>query len=132
MYAQHKIICSLKMSQPGCRHSSGDSSVPTILSPRVRVPNTPSTLSSIIVFVQYLSCGIDENKQERPVLARFYKKIYQHGLFLVIFNGNFTEKLFILKCVSKNHHLSLKLRTYLSHINFFFAPSNKKMFLPIT
>ena len=41
-----------------------DLSVPTILPSRVRVPSTPSTLFSFIVFVIYLSCEKKENKQK--------------------------------------------------------------------
>ena len=50
-----------------------DSSGPTILLPRVRVPSIPSTLFSFIVkFVLYLACEKSENK--RPGLAHFLKK----------------------------------------------------------
>ena len=48
----------------GCRHSSVDSSAPTILPPQVCVPSTPSTLLPFIVFVLYLSCEKKENKQK--------------------------------------------------------------------
>ena len=45
-----------KFNYLGCRHSSVDSSAPSILPPRVRLPSMPSTLFSIIVkFVLYLS-----------------------------------------------------------------------------
>ena len=37
----------------GCRHSSVDSSAPTILPPQVWVPSTPSTLFSFIIFVMW-------------------------------------------------------------------------------
>ena len=40
-----------------------NSSAPTILLPRVRVPNTPSTLLSFAVFVLYLSC--EKNKKTK-------------------------------------------------------------------
>ena len=46
----------------GCRHSSVDLSVPTILPPWVRVQSTPSTLLSFVVFVLFLPCEKDENK----------------------------------------------------------------------
>ena len=36
-------FCFIKIFFLGCRHSLVDSSLPTILSPRVRVPSTPST-----------------------------------------------------------------------------------------
>ena len=48
----------------GCRHSSMDLSVPTILLPRVRVQSIPSMLLSIVVFVLYLSSEKNENKQK--------------------------------------------------------------------
>ena len=52
----------------GCRHSSVDSSVPTILPPWVQVPSTPCTL----LFVLYLSCEKNENKQKKdPVWPIF-------------------------------------------------------------
>ena len=41
-----------------------DSSAPTILPQWVRVPSTPSTLLSFIVFVLYLQCEKNENKQK--------------------------------------------------------------------
>ena len=58
----------------GCRHSSVDSSVPTILLPWVRVPNTPTTLLSFIVFVPYLSCVKNENKQKEAGIGPYLKK----------------------------------------------------------
>ena len=58
-----------------CCHSSLDSSVPTILLPQDRVPSTPSTLLSFIVFMIYLSCEKDENKQKEAGLAHFKKKM---------------------------------------------------------
>ena len=57
-----------------CRHNSVDLSEPTILSPRVRVPSTTSTLLSLIVkFVPYLSCEMNESKQKWPVFGPFKK-----------------------------------------------------------
>ena len=50
-----------------------DSSAPTILLPRVRVPSTPSTLFSFIVFVLYLSCEKNENKQKGAGFGPFKK-----------------------------------------------------------
>ena len=46
----------------GCRHSSVDSSTPSILPPRVRVPSTPSMLLSINIL--FVSCRKDETKQK--------------------------------------------------------------------
>ena len=59
-----------------CHYSSVDSSAPSILRSRVWVPSTPSTLSSIYIWI--VKCIKDENKErKRPRLARisfFYKK----------------------------------------------------------
>ena len=53
-------------SKEGCRYSSMESSVPTILPHWVRVPNTPSTLLSFIVkFVLCLAWENYENKSKR-------------------------------------------------------------------
>ena len=61
-----------KLTNLGCRHSSVNSSAPTILPPRVRVPSTPSMLLSFIVtFVLYLSCEKNEINKKRPGLAHF-------------------------------------------------------------
>ena len=63
----------------GCRHCSVDSSVPTILLPRVRVPCIPPMLLSFIVkFVLYLSCekNIQINKK-RPGLVHLIFSISQ-------------------------------------------------------
>ena len=53
----------------GCRHSSVDLSAPSILPPRVRVPNTTLMLLSINIWI--VSRRKDENKQKRPGLAHF-------------------------------------------------------------
>ena len=55
----------------GCRHSSVDSSVPTILPPQVWVPSTPSTLFCTIMSLCWEK---DENKQKMPALVDFFKK----------------------------------------------------------
>ena len=57
----------------GCRHSSVDLSAPTILPPRVQIPSTPSMLLSFIVFVLYLSCEKNENKQKEAEFGTFLK-----------------------------------------------------------
>ena len=64
----------------GCRHSSVDSSVPTILLPQVQVPSTPSMLFSFIVSVLYLSCEKNENKQKEAGFGPFKenKKLTEH------------------------------------------------------
>ena len=57
--SEHQQIQTL-----GCHHSSLDLSAPTILLPRVRVPSSSSTLLSFIVFVLYLLCEKNKNKQK--------------------------------------------------------------------
>ena len=57
----------------GCRHSSVDSSAPTILPPWVHIPSTPSTLF-IVKFVLYLCWEKDENKQKEAGFGPFFKK----------------------------------------------------------
>ena len=51
-----------------------DSSAPTILPPRVRVPSTPSMLLSFIVFGLYLSCEKGENKLKEVGFGPLFKK----------------------------------------------------------
>ena len=58
-----------------CRHSSVDSSAPTIQSPRVQVPSMPSMLLSFIVkFVLYLLCEKNRNKQKEAGFGPFLKQ----------------------------------------------------------
>ena len=72
-----RSIASLKsfdenLSEHGSRHSLANLSMPTILPPRVRIPNTPSMLLSFIVkFVLYLSCERNQNKQKEAGLGPF-------------------------------------------------------------
>ena len=58
----------------GCRHSSVDSSAPSILLPRVRVPSTPSMLFSI--YICHLNWNVKRMKinKKRPGLAHFFLK----------------------------------------------------------
>ena len=59
----------------GCRHSSVDSSAPTILLPRVRVQSTLSTLFShrySQIYAIFL-CVKNENKQKEAVFGPFLK-----------------------------------------------------------
>ena len=60
------------MSFAQCRHSSEDSSAPSILLPQVRVPSTPSTLLSIYIWIE--SCGKDKNKQKEAGIGPFLKE----------------------------------------------------------
>ena len=69
---------NLKIGMVGCRHSSVDSSAPTILPPWARVPRTPYMLFSFLVFVLYLSCEKNENKQKETGFGPCLKK-YWHG-----------------------------------------------------
>ena len=76
-YINYESIYScLKDTKLGCRHSSVDSSVPTILLPWVQIPNKPSMLLFFIVkFVLYLSCEKNENKTKKESgFGRFLKK----------------------------------------------------------
>ena len=63
----------------GCHHSSVDSSAPSILPPRVRVPSTPSMLfqfQTVYLSIEF-ECEKNENKQvKRPGLAHFKKNKY--------------------------------------------------------
>ena len=61
-FCQNQFTQIINM-RPGCRHSSVDSSAPSILPSRVWVPSTPSTLVEIV----YLSfeCEKNKNKQKR-------------------------------------------------------------------
>ena len=68
------MLLPLKLVDLGVRHSSVDLSEPTILRPRVRVPSTPSMLSSFIVnFLLYLSCEKKENKQKEVEFGHLKK-----------------------------------------------------------
>ena len=53
-----------------------DSSAPTILPQWVRVPSTPSTLLSFIVFVLYLQCEKNENKQKEGEFGPLKNKMH--------------------------------------------------------
>ena len=66
--------CHKQILAKGCRHSSVDSSAPTILPPWVWAPSTPSTLLSFIVFVLYLSCEKNENKEKEVWFGPFKHK----------------------------------------------------------
>ena len=59
----------------GCRHSSPDLSVPSILLPQVRVPSTPSLLLSFKVFVLFF-CHVKRTKinKKRMGLAHLKKE----------------------------------------------------------
>ena len=59
----------------GCRHSSLDSSVPTILPPHGSSPKHAIYAFSFIVFVLHLSCEKNENKQKEAGYGPFLKKI---------------------------------------------------------
>ena len=58
----------------GVPPSSVDSSAPTILPPWVRVPSTLFTLLSFIVFVLYLPCEKNKNKEKRGRVWPIFKK----------------------------------------------------------
>ena len=60
----------------GGRHSSVVSSAPTILRPWVRIPSTPSTLSSIYLLKLYPENN--ENKQKEAGFGPFFIKKLTH------------------------------------------------------
>ena len=68
------LLATVKISFQGCRHSSVDSSVPTMPPPRVWVPSTPSMFFSFIVFVLYLSCEKNENNGFGPFFKNEFSK----------------------------------------------------------
>ena len=73
-------------NQQWCRHSSVDSSAPTILPPQVRVPSTPSMLFSLIVFVLSLSCEKNKNKLKEAGFGPFLKKTSNAIKFVLSIN----------------------------------------------
>ena len=50
-----------------------DLSAPTVLLPQVQVPSTPSTFFAFVVFVLYLVCEKNKNKQKEAVFGPFFK-----------------------------------------------------------
>ena len=56
-----------------CNNSSVDSSAPSILPPRVRVPSTPSMLSSI--YIWFMSCRKFKNKEKEAGIGPFKKHL---------------------------------------------------------
>ena len=75
--AAHVEISNLKsFIEEGCRRSSVDLSVPTILPPWVQVPMHASyTFIIFVKFVLYLSCEKNTNKQKEAGFGPFIKKI---------------------------------------------------------
>ena len=77
----------------GHRHSSVDSSAPSILPPQVWVPSTPSLLFSIyIVQIVHLSfeldCENDETKQKEAGIGLFKKQIIDREPNMSFYNGS--------------------------------------------
>ena len=70
---QHALGQSNNYQTLGCRHSSADSSAPTILLPQVRVPNTPCTL--FITYCRICAKFVNKKNNLRPDLAHL-KKYY--------------------------------------------------------
>ena len=61
----------VKRSISGCRHSSVDSSAPSILLPRVQVPSTPSMLLSIYIDL----CHEEKTKiNKKAGIGPFFKR----------------------------------------------------------
>ena len=57
-----------------CCHSSVDSSAPSILPPRVRIPSTQSMLFSSYIWI--VTCRKDENKQKEAEIGPFKKQVF--------------------------------------------------------
>ena len=70
----------------GCRCSSVDSSAPTILPPRVRVPSTPSTLFIVKICTMLSLCWerTKINKKEAGFGPFFLKKSYDRRAFITL------------------------------------------------
>ena len=83
------------------RHSSVDSSAPTILPPRVWVPSTQSRLLSL-----YLSCEKDENKPKEagfgPFLKNFNLNIRSTEEYIPVFSSATTTDYFGVKFGAKS------------------------------
>ena len=60
----------------GSRHSSVDSSLPTILRPWVRFPSTPSTLFQFVLLKLLLRLEKNENKQKGAGIGRYFKSFH--------------------------------------------------------
>ena len=62
-FQNHTLIINATV---GCRHSSVDSSAPSILPPRVRVPSTPSML--FLIYICHLNWNVKGTKinKKRP------------------------------------------------------------------
>ena len=56
----------------GCRYKSLDSSAPTILPPRVRIPTAPAIIVKFVLHL-FLHCEKNKNKQKEPGLGCYLK-----------------------------------------------------------
>ena len=83
----------------GCRHSTVDLSVPSILLPPVRVSSTPSMLLSIYIWI--MSCGKNKNKQKEVGIGPFKNVGHSRLLFLYFhaFNINYSQICARLSCL---------------------------------
>ena len=77
-----KMLTTIKSLRKVCQQGSVDSSAPTILPPRVRVPSTPSMLLSIYIDLCHVEKTKINKKEARigPFLKRnimFLGKVFQ-------------------------------------------------------
>ena len=76
----YRLVLIIKNSYWGCRHSSVDSSAPTILLPRVRVPSTSSTLFHLQYLCYIFHVKRMKIKQKEARFGPFFKKRIQTGV----------------------------------------------------
>ena len=77
-----KMLTTIKSLRKVCQQGSVDSTAPTILPPRVRVPSMPPTLLLFIVkFVLYMSGEKNENKQKEAEFGPFLMKSFFEASF---------------------------------------------------
>ena len=85
-----RLVVSIpRLSLPFCHLLGKVNDIGTILLPRVRVPSTPSMLLSFILFVLYLSCEKNENKQKRPGSA------HKNQSMISLMVGHSVSKLYV-------------------------------------
>ena len=104
-------VCCKDYTSEGCRHSSVDLSTSSILPPRILVPSTPSMLLSI--YIWFVSCRKDENKQKEAGIGPFKKDYTYFRLFL--FSVHFHLFMACIKTVDPKM-MPHRLRCYLAQV----------------
>ena len=96
--------------------------------PQVRIPSTPPTLLSFKVFVLYVSCEKNENKQREVVFGPFLRKdwSFMHGTRCGIQTADLTcKREYAANCATTttilSYHLSRKI------LNFHGIDKNKTL-----